>query len=105
MPLCGIRNFLISMHFLIDTSDWFSMLFDKIRILGLSLNQHIIFVLVVRHVDRPSLRALVGPVSRFTMPITLANYRLGIGLSSLFVAARVVVGVDVEALAVGCTSG
>ena len=39
----------------------------------LDLNQHFIFVLVIRHVDGPPLWALIGPVSGFVTPVTLAN--------------------------------
>ena len=43
-------------------------------------------------------------MSRFVTPVALANPWLG-GLSLLFTIARVIVSVDVETLAIGCTSG
>ena len=69
------------------------------------LVHHLFFI--VCYIDGPSLRELIRPVFRFATPVTLANLGLGVRIVFALCSLRsgVVVGVDVEALAGGCTIG
>ena len=53
------------------------MLFGEVGVFGLFLNFHFVFVLIVRHVGLPFSYTLIELVSRFIIPITLANTWLG----------------------------
>jgi len=76
MPFCGVGVLLVAWQPLNHVGGCF--FFDKVGVFRLSLDQHFLLVLVVRHVDGPSLWALIGPVSRFAISVTLADPRLGI---------------------------
>ena len=76
MPFCGVGVLLVAWQPLNHVGGCF--FFDKVGVFWLSLDQHLVFVLVARHVDGPPLWVLIGLVFRFATSVALADFELGI---------------------------
>ena len=76
--LCIVSGFFGCIAIAGPWGGYLSIFFDKVGIFWFNLNLHFVFILLVCHVDGPPLRTLIGPVSWFITPVTLANSRLGI---------------------------